>query len=169
MVTDRGYSARDLKRPGIVDALERLQRAEAAGLVVAKLDRLSRSMLDFAALMERARREGWALIALDLGVNTSTPAGEMMANMLATFAQFERRLIAQRTKEALAVKRSQGIHTGRRSTLPPPIVRRIKRRRAAGWTLQRIADKLNAERVPTGQGGAEWRPSSVRAVLRARA
>ena len=60
-------------------------------VIVAKLDRLSRSLLDFAGLMERARRQGWALVALDLGVDTSTPAGEMMANVLATFAQFERR------------------------------------------------------------------------------
>jgi Resolvase, N terminal domain len=51
----------------------------AGGLIVAKLDRLSRSLLDFAALMERSRREGWALIALDLGVDTSTPQGELMA------------------------------------------------------------------------------------------
>ena len=77
--------------------------------MVAKLDRLSRSMLDFAALMNAAQKQGWALVALDLGVDTSTPYGEMMANVLATFAQFERRLISQRTKEALAQKRAAGV------------------------------------------------------------
>jgi Resolvase, N terminal domain len=67
----------------------------------AKLDRLSRSLLDFASLMEDARREGWALVILDLGIDTTTPSGEMIANVMATFAQFERRLIGQRTKDAL--------------------------------------------------------------------
>ena len=95
-------------------ALEAIEAGTAEGLVVAKLDRLSRSLLDFAALMERGRKRGWNLIALDLGVDTSTPSGEMMASVLATFAQqFERRLIGQRTKDALAVKRSQGVVLGR--------------------------------------------------------
>ncbi len=66
--------------------------------MVAKLDRLSRSMLDFTALMAKAQKQSWALVALDCAVDTSTPMGEAMANMLATFAQFERRLILQRTK-----------------------------------------------------------------------
>jgi DNA invertase Pin-like site-specific DNA recombinase len=65
--------------------------------VVAKLDRLSRSMLDFTAVMAQAQKQGWALVALDCAVDTTTPAGEAMANVLATFAQFERRLIGQRT------------------------------------------------------------------------
>jgi DNA invertase Pin-like site-specific DNA recombinase len=88
-----------------------------------------------------------------------------MANLLATFAQFERRLIGQRTKEALAAKRAQGVRLGRRSRLPVDVRRRINRRRAAGTTLAAIADELNASGVPTGQGGRRWYPSSVRAVL----
>ena len=76
-------------------------RAERAdGLVVSKLDRLSRSMLDFTAVMAKAQKQGWALVALDCAVDTTTPAGEAMAHVLATFAQFERRLIGQRTREA---------------------------------------------------------------------
>ena len=88
--------------------------------MVAKLDRLSRSLLDFAALMEQARSSGWNLVALDLGVDTSTPAGEMMASVLATFAQFERRLIGQRTKDALAVKRAKASSSGVRVRSAPP-------------------------------------------------
>jgi DNA invertase Pin-like site-specific DNA recombinase len=75
--------------------------------VAAKLDRLSRSMLDFAALMATAQKQSWALEALDCAVDTSTPAGEAMAHVLATFWQFERRLIGQRTEEALAAKKGQ--------------------------------------------------------------
>ena len=56
-------------------------------------------MMDFTSLMNRAQRNGFALVALDCAVDTTTPAGEAMANVLATFAQFERRLIGQRTRE----------------------------------------------------------------------
>lgn len=94
-------------------ANELLAGGEAQALVVAKLDRLSRSLLDFAALMERAEAEGWAVITLDLGVDTSTPAGEMLVSVLASFAQYERRLIGQRTREGLAQKRAQGVQLGR--------------------------------------------------------
>lgn len=73
-------------------------------MIVAKLDRLSRSLVDFARLMQWAWDRRLTIVALDLAVDTSTPAGEMMANVLATFSQFERRLIGQLTKEAMAVK-----------------------------------------------------------------
>jgi DNA invertase Pin-like site-specific DNA recombinase len=165
LVEDKGFSAKSLERPGITRVLEQLEAGGAGGLVVAKLDRLSRSLLDFAGLMERARRQGWALVALDLGVDTSTPAGEMMANVLATFAQFERRMIGQRTKDALAQKRAAGVRLGRPRSLSDEVVQRIIEQRAGGLTLQSIADGLNDEGVPTAQGGALWRPSSVRVVL----
>src|SRR5215475_7574804 len=81
---------------GLEAALRALEAGEAKALVVAKLDRLSRSMLDFAALMATAQTQSWALVALDCAVDSSTPAGEAMAHVLATFGQFERRLIGQR-------------------------------------------------------------------------
>jgi DNA invertase Pin-like site-specific DNA recombinase len=165
VLEDSGYSAKDLKRPGIQAALETLKKHEASALVVAKLDRLSRSMLDFAALMNAAQKQGWALVALDLGVDSSTPSGEMMANVLATFAQFERRLIAQRTRDALAVKRSQGVRLGRPPALSETVRRRIRRMRGRGMTFRAIADTLNAEGVATAHGGARWHASTVRSVL----
>lgn len=165
VIEDAGYSAKDLRRPGVHAALEELERGRADGLVVAKLDRLSRSMLDFTAVMAKAQKQGWALVALDCAVDTTTPAGEAMAHVLATFAQFERRLIGQRTREALAVKRKQGVRLGRPESIPPRLARRIRSMRSRGMTLQGICDKLNREEVPTPRGGATWRPSSLRAVL----
>jgi DNA invertase Pin-like site-specific DNA recombinase len=164
-IEDAGYSAKDLKRPGIKRALEELERGRADALVVAKLDRLSRSMLDFTRLMRQAQRQNWALVALDCAVDTTTPAGEAMANVLATFAQFERRLIGQRTREALAQKKAQGVQLGRPRELPAKIRARIKRRRTAGRSLAAIAEELNRDHVPTAHGGARWYPSTVRAVL----
>jgi DNA invertase Pin-like site-specific DNA recombinase len=168
VLEDAGASGKSLTgRPGLADALAAVEAGEAAGLIVAKLDRLSRSLLDFAALMERSRRKGWALVALDLGVDTSTPSGEMMASVLAVFAQFERRLIGQRTREALAVKRSQGVRLGRPRSLPDEVRSRIRAEAKAGSSLSAIARELNTDAVPTAQGGKRWHASTVRAVLAA--
>lgn len=165
VIEDAGFSGKNLKRPGIQAALDALQSRRADTLVVAKLDRLSRSLLDFAGLMDKATRERWALVALDLGVDTTSPAGEAMANVLATFAQFERRLIGQRTREALAAKRARGERVGRASTLPADVVLRVREAKSQGNSLRAIAAMLNADGVPTGQGGKAWYASSVKAVL----
>src|SRR5947207_1951894 len=100
-------------RAGLARAVEAVEAREASALVVAKLDRLSRSLIDFATLVERSRRRGWEIVVLDLAVDTTTPNGEAMAGMLAVFAQWERRMIGLRTKEALSVKRAQGVQLGR--------------------------------------------------------
>lgn len=163
---DAGHSARSLKRPAIQHALERLSAGEVGGLVVSKLDRLSRSMIDFTAVMARARVDGWALVALDCAVDTTTPAGEAMANVLATFAQFERRLIGQRTREALAVKRAQGVQLGRPVVLNEQVATRIEAERATGASFAKIAAGLNTDGVPTAHAGKQWWPETVRGIVR---
>jgi DNA invertase Pin-like site-specific DNA recombinase len=80
-------------------------------------------------------------------------------------SQFERRLISQRTKEALAVKKASGVWLGRPPSLPNTVVRRIQRQRARGDSLRKIADDLTASGVPTAQGGALWYAATVRHVL----
>jgi DNA invertase Pin-like site-specific DNA recombinase len=165
VIEDAGFSATTLVRPGITEAFEMLESGRASVLVVAKLDRLSRSLLDFAGVMDRSRRKRWAMVALDLGVDTTTPQGEMMATVLAAFAQFERRLIGQRTAEALAVKRAEGVRLGRPRALPNDVIERIWRMHRRGSSLRKIAQRLNAERVPTAHGGARWHASTVAAIL----
>jgi len=115
--------------------------------------------------MEDARKEGWALVILDLGVDTTTPSGEMIANVMATFAQFERRLIGQRTKDALAVKKSEGVKLGRPVSVDEAVAKRIARERRRGRSLREIADGLNEEGVNTAHGGDRWHASTVRGVL----
>jgi DNA invertase Pin-like site-specific DNA recombinase len=163
-LSDDGHSAKSLDRPAIQEALGILAAGEADILVVSKLDRLSRSLLDFASLMERSQREGWALVALDLGVDTSTAAGEMMAHVMASFAQFERRLISERTSAALEAAKRRGQRLGRPILTPEPVRRRIAREKARGRTLQAIADRLNADQVATASG-KPWGTSSVQKIL----
>jgi len=158
-------SGRTLRRPGLQSALDACRSAEVDGIVVAKLDRLSRSLVDFASLLAEAQAGGWNLVALDLGVDLSTPSGEFLANVMASAAQWERRIIGMRTKEALAVRRMQGVRLGRPPTIAPGLACRIRALRSRGHTLQSICDRLNRDEVPTPRGGAIWRPSSLRAVL----
>ena len=168
-------SGRKRGRPAKLDPLllERLtwllahgmDRGEADMLVVAKLDRLSRSMSDLTRLLGVAAKQGWALIALDVAVDTSTPTGEAMAHVIGTFSQLERRLIGQRTKEALAMRRAAGVRLGRPRAMPGAIAQRIVGLRAEGYTLQAIADLLTDEGVPTVQGGRRWYPSTIAKVL----
>jgi DNA invertase Pin-like site-specific DNA recombinase len=113
-----------LRSPGIEEARRVLESADAKALVAAKRVGLSRSLLDLASLIATAQKHGWALVALDCALETTTPAGEPIANVLATFAQCERRSISQRTRAALALKRSQGVRLGRPPAHAPGLRRR---------------------------------------------
>ncbi len=169
IIEDAGFSAKSLGRPGIVRALAMLAAGEAGVLVVAKLDRATRSVMDAADLLARSQREGWAFTALDIGLDPTTPTGELVATIMAAVAQWERRAIGVRTREALAAKRAQGVRLGRPASLPAETVARIVAAHAAGGGWSEIARQLNAEGVQTAHGGVKWHPSTVRAVARSQA
>lgn len=163
---DAGLSDKSMKgRDGLHAALHDINCCRAGSLIVAKLDRLSRSLSDFAALMADARAKGWNLVALDLGIDLSTPAGEFMASVTASAAQWERRIIGQRTRDALAVKRSQGVRLGRPLRLPLTTIDTIASMRASGMTYGAIARHLTDAAVPTAHGAATWWPATVRTAL----
>lgn len=157
-------SGSSMKRPGLQTALAACRSGEANALIVSKLDRLSRSIIDFASVLADARKCGYNVAAIDLGLDLSTPQGELVANVVASVAQWERRIIGQRTREALAVKRTEGVVLGRRPQLPHPVERQIWRARQSGKTFAAIAATLNARSVPTAHGGEQWHPSTVRSV-----
>lgn len=103
-----------------------LQRAKETGLpiVVAKLDRLTRSVVDFYEINEQAKRNKHGLIVLDLSLDTRTPMGEAMAGMVAVFAQLERRRISERTREAMQALKEAGRTFGR-APVPQEAVQRV--------------------------------------------
>lgn len=166
---NKGASGKSMDRAGVQSVLARMDTGEADVLIVSKLDRLSRSLLHGAAIMEQAKRKGWALVAIDLGVDMSSASGELLAGILLTAAQFERRLIGDRTKAGLERARAAGVVLGRRQTLSDEVVRRIVAERGEGVSLPKIAAGLIADGVPTARGGASWYPSTVAAVMRSRA
>ncbi|WP_104192906.1 recombinase family protein [Cryobacterium sp. Y82] len=160
---DEGLSAKSLDRPQLQAALARLhvipKRRDVDGIVVAKLDRLSRSVVDFAGVLDLARTRKWALVAIDLGVDTSTPTGELVANVMMSVAQWERRVIGERTSAAMQAAKRAGRHMGRVSALPESTGHRLLALRAQ-HTLAATAVLLNAEGFATATGET-WLPSNV--------
>lgn len=155
------------RRPALGPALAALDAGEADALMAVRLDRVSRSVADFAALIDRAGKKQWGLVLLSPALDLTDPAGRFTANVLASAAQYERELIGARTREGLAQRRAEGVRLGRPPTLSVGTVDRIVRERLQGASFRQIADALNEAHVPTAQGGAQWWPATVRKVYEA--
>ena len=148
-------------RTGLEDALAALKGGFADVLLVAKLDRLSRSVSDFAGLLDRARTEGWSVVALDVDVDTTTAAGEMMATVLMALAQWERKIIGERTKAALDELVKSGVRLGRPPATIPDSTRALAwKLRVRGLSLRAVAALL-PEPAP---GGGKWSATAVRRI-----
>lgn len=163
---DAGQSGKSLDRPALQEALTRLhpKKRDVDGLMVAKLDRLSRSIADFAGLLDLAQKRKWPVVVIDLGVDTSTSVGELVANIMAAVAQWERRTIGERTSAALQAAKRRGVKLGRPRKLPAASEARLLKLRAEGLPMAKVAAQLNAEKVPSALGGT-WTTSSVAKVL----
>lgn len=167
--SDEGLSGKNLDRPALKEALAFVASGEATGLAVSKLDRLSRSVADFAALLAWFTDSERTLVALDLGIDTSTPGGRLVANVFASVGEWEAEVIAQRTKDGLQAARDAGRPiSGPAVADHPELAARIKSMRSKGLTLRQISDDLNAEGVPTLRGGTAWRPSSIQSIVGSR-
>lgn len=152
-------------RPVLAAALAELKSGTFEALAVSKLDRLSRSVADFAGMLETASRQRWALICLDLGIDTSTITGAAMAQVTCTFAEMERKKIAERTRDGMAkIKATTGKHMGRPSKLQASTIQRIIAERKSGASLARIAAGLNIDAVPSANGG-KWHASTISQIL----
>ncbi|WP_456286236.1 recombinase family protein [Microbacterium sp. JZ70] len=159
---DLGCSGKHVN-PELRRGLDMLSAGQFDGLMVAKLDRLARSVRHASAVIDSAVTQGWALVVLDNALDLTTPGGRAMANMLATFAELERDLIATRTREALAARKARGEHNGRRTAIPAGVLRRIvTAREEQRLSFCRIADMLTADGVLSPTGLPRWQESTVR-------
>ena len=167
LIEDGGVSGKTLNRPGLQKALEMLNKGEADVLMAAKLDRLSRSVKDVCQVGDMAQHYGWNLSLLDARLDTTTPHGRAQLSMMATFAQLERELIAQRTREGLAEKKAQGVILGAKPMIEKDTEELILSLRAEGRGMIAIAKELTARNVPTAKGGS-WQGCTIQRVLRRR-
>ncbi len=109
---DGGYTGANMERPAIQRLLADIEAGKVDIIVVYKIDRLSRSLLDFARMMEILDRHHVSFVSVTQQFNTATSMGRLVLNMLLSFAQFEREMISERTRDKIAATRRKGKWTG---------------------------------------------------------
>ena len=114
---DGGFSGGNADRPALQDLLRRVEDREFDVIVVYRLDRISRSLVDFVKIHDFLERHGVALVSVTESINTTTAHGRMMVNVLLSFAQYERELAAERTRHKIEAARRRGKWTGGRPVL----------------------------------------------------
>lgn len=142
-------------RDGLSETLERISAGEAPALLVARLADAAGSLRELVALLDWLDGCDGELMALDVGLDTATPAGANVARVLREVERWEREPPAGRPPRG---RPGLAHHS-------PELANRIRSLRDAGESLQAIANLLNDEGVPTPRGGDRWRPSSVQAAL----
>ena len=171
LVREEGRSGKSIKgRPKLTSALERLDTSSAVALFVTRVDRLARSTQDFLAIIDRANKNGWRLVLLDLNLDTSTYQGRFVVTIMGALAEMERAIIAERQKDVHRDRRAQGKVWGKdigpTSKIPLEVMAEMEAMRNAGLSYHAIARELNAREVPTALGGQSWHGSTVRKALK---
>ena len=163
VVVDAGQSAKTLNRPGLAKVLASLEAGEVEGVVILKLDRLTRSVRDLGHLLETYFQKN-ALLSVMEQTDTSTAGGRLVLNLLISVSQWEREVIGERTSAALQHKKSQGVKLGAPAFDNQETIDRMKALRSQGMNLRAIAATLTAEGYQTKKGGA-WQAMTVKQIL----
>lgn len=186
IVEDAGISAKTLQRPGIQRVLAALKSGKASGVIVTKLDRLTRSVVDLNTLITDYFGAHYQLLSVGDSIDTRTAAGRLMLNILASVSQWEREAIAERTRDALGVLKGQGVTlgaprygtrkldaldtAGRRITVSDEVsngvIARIVELSVAGMSARAIARHLTCAGIKAPAGGRDWHAKTVCAILR---
>jgi site-specific DNA recombinase len=178
IVCDAGKSAKTTNRDGLQKCLSMIATGEASALVVYKLDRLSRKVLDTLNLISEIESHGASLHSISEKLDTSSALGKFFVNMTAALAQLERDQISERVTMAMAHKKDEGQHCGaapfgfemvdkelQRVESQHNAIAIITEMRAKGAALRTIADHLNGEGIPTQRGG-NWQASTINNILK---
>jgi DNA invertase Pin-like site-specific DNA recombinase len=180
IIVDGGESAKSLNRPGMARLLAMVDAGEVQTVIIAKLDRLTRSVKDLCTLLERFERRGVALVSVAESLDTSSAAGRLVLNIMTAVSQWEREAIGERTRDAMRHKRSNGERVGNisygyrlaadgRHLEEDPgeqtVLAEIRRFRREGATLRGIAAALNQRALQTRRG-TPWRLESVARALK---
>ena len=175
---DYGYSGGNTNRPALQQLMQDCEAGLVDIIVVYKIDRLSRSICDFSELVKKFDEYGVQFVAVTQEINTATSSGRMMLNILMTFAQYEREIISERTKDKLSASKRKGLYTGgvvvlgykavnKKLVIVPEeaeLVRRIFQRYIEIQSPKIIAAELNAESRKT-KTGKPWATAAVYRIL----
>jgi DNA invertase Pin-like site-specific DNA recombinase len=150
-----------------------LDLGQADALVVSRLDRLTRSVIEFGPMVERAQRKGWQLVILDPMLDMTTPSGRAMAGVAVVFSQWEREMTSLRTREGLAQLKLRGVtktgkvYVPRQPYSDQKTIRRIVRlRQERGMSQKAIAEFLTEAGVPTPHEARKWNHKTIGIILR---
>jgi DNA invertase Pin-like site-specific DNA recombinase len=180
IIVDGGESAKSLQRPGMERLLALVDGKKVQAVIVAKLDRLTRSVKDLCELLERFERRGVALISVAESLDTSSAAGRLVLNIMTAVSQWEREAIGERTRDAMHHKRTNGERVGNiqfgyrlgtdgKHLEPDPaeqeVLDDIRQLRQDGHTLRGIAAALNHRALRTRRGSA-WRLEHVARIIK---
>jgi site-specific DNA recombinase len=114
---DGGFTGGNTDRPGLRRLMADVEAGRVDCVVVYKVDRLSRSLLDFAQLMQRFEQRGVSFVSVTQQFNTASSMGRLVLNVLLSFAQFEREIVGERPRDKIAATRRKGIWAGGRPVL----------------------------------------------------
>jgi DNA invertase Pin-like site-specific DNA recombinase len=143
---DHGVSGGRDRRPALDALLAACRRREVDALAVVKLDRLARSVRHLTALGAELEALGVDLVVLDQGLDTSTPAGRLLFNVLGAIGEFELDLIRDRTRAGVEAARRRGKRIGRPPALDRDQLARARRMRDAGRSFSEVAEVLGVGR-----------------------
>ena len=180
VIIDGGESAKNLNRPGLKRLIGRVDSGKVEAVIIAKLDRLTRSVKDLCSLLELFEKRGVALISVAESLDTASAAGRLVITIMAAVSQWEREAIGERTRDALWHKRRSGERVGNirfgfrlspdgKHVEPDPgeqgVLTEIRHLRQSGYTMRGIAAALNRQSVRTRRGSA-WRLEHVARIIK---
>jgi|SRR5579862_2307270 len=180
VIVDGGESAKSLNRPGLQRLLALINAGKVQAVIVAKLDRLTRSVKDLCGLLELFEKRKVALISVAESLDTGSAVGRLIIKIMGAVSQWEREAIGERTRDALRHKRSQGQRVGNigygsrlakdgqhleADSNEQAALAEIRRLRNQDETLRGIAAPLNHWALRTRQG-TPWRLESVARVVK---
>lgn len=176
IIMDEGISGKTLDREGLQRAIKMLKDKKAEGMVIAKLDRLTRNVADLGTLVSTVFDKA-ELYSVSEQINTKNAAGRLVLNVLVSVAQWERETICERTKDALQAKKARGEKTG--GNIPfgfdvingklvkneeeQSIINEIKNLKNKGLSLRKIAGILNEKGIVTKNGKA-WTATQIQRI-----
>jgi site-specific DNA recombinase len=180
VIEDAGISAKNLRRPGVQKVLRLARRREIDAIVVYKLDRIFRSTIDALETTKAFDKWGVSFHSIEETLDTRSAMGRFFFTLTAALAEMERRLIGERTKAALAHKRSKSEKTGGdipfgynlaqgilvKNDEEQGVIRIIRRLHGQRLSLRRICSELEREGHKTKRGNGKWHPQSIAHIIK---